>query len=434
MSLIVFIFLYPGAWKWDDIGILSVVNNSMMRYWQHYLSYSFYYIALIFIPLPIGVIIFQLFVNFIIIGRILFCIEEMLSNKRYIYWYLIGLSIYPILVYNLWPMRMSIYAFLEALFFIEVIYMCKKYTKLSIKFAIYIGSLLAILSNWRTEGFYYWIIGIILLLRIIRRDNSYKMKCFFIVFTSILTILIYIPQSIGTHKYSGDRYEITGLIRPLVPLIYQASQDNLDLQKIDKIFNVQKIIEGYEEGKNGGTLFWNKGEDSIIRNDYTKEEYDCLKSEYVKLIIKYPKVFIRERYDTFISSLYNSGPRTSGLYDDSREIVIWFRESWKSNKPINLKLRTFVSRKLEGETNSISKYIWNFIPGIILIIVGLIYTMKNNRKLFLLFFAINLRTVLVFLTAPATWFMYYYSCYIFGVIFIAYILVYIRSKGNERFV
>lgn len=427
---ILLILIWPGSWKWDDIGVLHVVSDGMMRYWQHYFTYSYYTVALLMIPFPVGVIVLQIITISALFQICLGRLKKIIGTKRYgtvLLW--LPFLLPPVLITNLWPMRMSIYTYIEILLIIELVYYKLYAVDWTYKMCVEIIVLCAILSNWRSEGIYYIMAVPMICLFSIGGGKKHLQKVLIMLGCVVVSSLFLIPQFYGTQKYNGNNYELTGILLPLLPLVNQAvDEDNESvLRDIEKIFNISELERGYEDGYNGTQLYWNQKEYPIIKQKYSKADYKNFKKAYITLVCTYPKTFVKERVNTFIKTIPNGGPLTNGLFLDDREAVRRFRTEYRAVKPLNLKMRTTLTVLIENTL----KGLWNPIfPIVILLLFGCVLLIK--REYIWIYLMGMGRMLLTFLTAPAMWFMYYYTWYLSGWIVLMVIVVYLVSRKEKN--
>ena len=97
-------------------------------------------------------------------------------------------------------------------------------------------------------------------------------------------------------------------------------------------------------------------------------------------------------------------------------------------------------RILEGRTlddynkmTIIYPIFWNFIPAIIFIIIACIYLLVKKKimlSFILSYFILN--SLVIFLTAPSSLFMYYFSEYLIGNVVFVFGILYIVKKKKEK--
>lgn len=435
LMMVLLILTWPGIWRMDEFGLLSSSVNLFPHFWQNYITSVFYILALMLLPFPAGVVIVQCACVSLIAAR-LFCLCEREHGTKKMTWILlVPFLMFPVLDSNLYPLRMSLYAFLEVLLIGELFFLTKRLMKGHAQdnninnngYWFYMTLLAAVVTVWRTEAIYYLAAYPVILL-VIGKGRRFIKQIFVYI---ILFVILFVPQKIGERLTSGQQYELTGVVLPLVPLV-EAAHENADaqdlelLQIIDRVVNVEVTLQGAKEGKSGINLFWGEAE---FQRTYTAQEFAEFKAAYYQLIIKYPLIFLSERWNTFCDSSDLLENTTQLFTRDNVPNYETFRE-YPLSRPINDDLRTGVIKILELRSNDgydiklkITDAVYSVIPAvIILIITSVILLSKKRWTNLLLLLTVLLKVPLVFLTAPSRLFMYYYSVYLFGYCVLFYII------------
>lgn len=438
LMMILLLLVYPGAWRMDEFGILRDAKTLMPTFWQGYLTSYFYIFSLMLLPIPAGVVIMQNVVISLCVGFICERAERILKLKHKI-WLLLPFLAFPVLDSNMYPMRMSVYVFLEASLAAVFLSAIMEKRKLTIKETWFVIILTAIVAVWRTEGIYYLLwIPIVYLITFWKRESK-KSKLQFVVVTVFATIIVMAPQSLGNKMVSGDQYEITSMVLPMAPLLCEAKDEQQsELSAIDKVIDVNLMIQGYESGKSGISVFWS--EPALIRDNYTSAEYKEFKSAYYSLIGKYPNVFLKERVETFMNSngiLMN----TTELYDtDEVANYVEFRESYTGSQGIFTGVRKRVLSLLELRTTkdyneklSLYYVIYSFLPQLLVLILASFFCLIRRKwSSFLVFLGVLGKVPLIFMTAPSLLFMYYYGIYLIGDVVFFYGIYLLYSIGKQK--
>lgn len=420
INLVLLLLVWPGIWRMDEFGILNSALKLLPVFWQNYLTSLFYVFSLMLIPVPSGVIIVQCALISLMAGYIInFFIRKF--GKAGILAFVLCLF-FPVLDSNLYPMRMSLYGFME-LFLLVLIWEKRKNWSL-------ICTLAALVTVWRTEAVYYFILFplllVILFMKELGRKRLLKIICGYLV----CALCLFVPQTAGDKLTSGNQYDLTSVVLPLVPLVNEAygRADCIEqLEAIDQVINVEIAVAGAREGKSGISLFWSEPD---FQRTYTDSQYGEFKSAYYELILKFPKTFLAERWDCFVHStdlLQNTTElfcaRGVANYDTFR--------SYAGTKPLNDELRSTVVKILEwrqpddyeSKRAGYGVVYTAMIPmGIILAVWAVCLLRRKWRGFFLLSLPL-VKVPLVFLTAPSRLFMYYYSLYLIGYFLGMYLLI-----------
>lgn len=118
--LVLLLLTWPGIWRMDEFGILTSAVQLFPHFWQNYITSVFYIFALMLFPFPAGVILVQIICISLIVARLVtLCLsaepEQIGKKKRNICYVLllVPFLLLPVLDSNLYPMRVSVHAFLE---------------------------------------------------------------------------------------------------------------------------------------------------------------------------------------------------------------------------------------------------------------------------------------------------------------------------------
>ncbi len=411
---------------------------------------------------------------------------------------------FPVLDSNLYPMRSNIWAFLELTVLSELYFFPKnrlriksgrkqsdfasevakslteKEKELSDDFSTtsvpicgkggeklaIICVMSAVLTVWRAEAIYYLVLIPLALLFICGRSGKMKeddadenrrkssldketddiktsgikkyLLCYLLCF-----IVLFLPQKIGERITSGVQYELTSMVLPLTELVAVANEnaapEDLELlSQIDRVVNVEVTVEGVKEGKNGINLFW--GEEDYQR-DYDTEDFAACKKAYRKLILRYPDVFLKERWKTFTES-HDLLMDTTKLEDTAASPNHASFASYPLSKPFSGELRNKVISILECRSFSDyqDKMPWAdavysaYLPIFVTLLGFFLALFRKEWMGALVTGAAVCKVPLIFLTAPSRLFLYYYPVYLFGYFLLFYYVFRLTSrlKGEKK--
>ncbi|MBQ8189456.1 MAG: glycosyltransferase [Lachnospiraceae bacterium] len=419
INIILLLLTWPGIWRMDEFGILNSAVLLLPVFWQNYLTSLFYVFALMLIPIPSGVIIIQCVINSLVVGYLL----KLLTDK----WGKWGLLAFvpflllPVLDSNLYPMRMSVYAFLELLLLILLYQKWEMRQKEASKKWLFICALAAVVTVWRTEAIYYMVLFPVLLailfVKFMDKKQLVKVICAYL----IISLCLFIPQSLGDKLTSGNQYDLTSVVLPLVPLVeeaYESGECQEQLSAIDQVINVEVTVKGAKEGRSGINLFW--GEPDFQRT-YTDADYRAFKSAYYELILQFPMTFLEERFTCFVEST-DLLENTTELFTKEGVVNYDIFKNYPLTKPFSDDVRSTVVKGLEwreAENYTVEKdgygLIYSHLLPIGMLCLGwLVCLLKRKWHLFFLISLPLIKVPLIFLTAPSRLFMYYYSLYLIG--------------------
>ncbi len=421
-----FVILSPGLWRLDEFGILKNATYILPHFWQGYLTSVFYIFALMLIPNITGVVIVQYTVISFIVGYIVMKLKCQMTKQKWWWTLYIPFLAFPVIDSNFYPIRMSVYAFLEILLIFELILIKYENRTITKKSIWGLSILTAIVVCWRTEAIYYIVAIPVVFAVMFYKDYGKKIVLGFTLLTVTLSTVVTSVQFLGNRVDSGNEYDITAIVLPITPLAAKADEmgDNELLEQIDKVLETDILVQGYKDGRSGISLFWDTSL-SLVKSDYTDEEYKEFKGAYYQLIKKYPDVFFKERWNTFINST-GILSETQKLFTD--ETYAEYREMYGiKNESI---FRASLIKILELiDCDVLHNIIYSFVVQfLVLAIITLILLIKGKWGYGLAIGSICAKVPLIFLTAPSMLFMYYYSVYLAGTVMIVVMIIFFIDK------
>lgn len=484
--LALLLLTWPGIWRMDEFGLLTSSVQLFPHFWQNWITSVWYIYALMLLPFPAGVIVTQLVIVSLVYARVVCgaldeydlsvkergirADTEKERKKRAGFAVLLSIPFFllPVLDSNLYPMRMSMYAFLELLLLSELYRAAQAFQHArragqtsggmtacggiqtaggmtacgadqaagTARVTPALVCLAAVVTVWRTEAIYYLALFPVIMLAIEGWRRCYKrILLYFMAF-----LILFVPQKIGEKLTSGQQYQLTSIVLPLVPLVQAVQQDGERelLEQINLVVDTDVIERAAAQGKNGISMFWS--EPDFQRTSYTAEDFAGFQSAYHKLIIKYPLVFLMERWQTFLSST-DLLEDTTQLFSDAGVENYRVFAQYPLSRPISNKIRTCVIKKLECRKNEdykekhpIADWVYSPVPAVVILAVILIAELLRKRWMAaLLVLTACVRVPLVFLTAPSRLFMYYYSVWLIGYVLLFYIAagyIFRHSRGR----
>ena len=429
VMLFFLLLTWPGIWRIDEFGILKTAQQLHLHFWQGYLTSVYYILCLMMIPFPAFIVLFMCVINSAIVGYLVYKLWTFTDENKCAYILYIPFLFFPVIDSNLYPMRMSIYAFLELLLLAKICFWVYE-KQLPKKGEFVLTALLAgIVTAWRSESIYYLLLFPILLIIFLWKKASKKQIIrAVLIYLSISIVLVGI-QKIGDGSTGsggkGDGYEITAIIRPLVLLVVDAAYaEEKDLiAAVDKVLNCAFIFQGVSEGENGIGIFWRWGGDGLVKDNYSPEDFQNMKKAYFQLILRHPKTFLRERLDTYWHS--------TGILGD-------LKNTDPPSLAINQELRCKVHAILEFRSledcqtiGKLSSIVYSAVFPSFILAVGALWFLRKRKWVYAgSIIMVALKIPLVFLTAPGLLFMYYYSPYLCGWILLFFMGILWNRKRN----
>ena len=446
----ILILLWPGTWQWDDIGVLASARYYDVLPWQHVLSSFFQTVFLQLIPTPGGIILIQLVTAAVIVSYSLTDFEAtFFDGKPSIqYWIidtlikLIPFLLPPVILYQYSGFRMGMYIFYEVFVLSFIICISYRSRTISPQMLVFFALCTAVISTWRSEGLLYAPVVIILILIQDNKMLSIRKKLFTVgvIITGIAAI-----TSFQKFMTEDDNYSIVAFLRPLSEVVRAADpiEDAELLADIDKVITMEPIYE-YPD-VNGEDLLWKY---DLNIKEYTDEEYSSFFKAFLELCRRHPKAVAKERIKVFVDTSAIHGRTnptnvtvTYYLFDPAEQNINQQDfVSWDApfNRPVSESLRQSLILFLGALREDFSempiyRLVWDtIIPLGILIVLWFYLLIKKELKLLLGLSAVVFRIPIVFLTAPATWTMYYLSFYLIGYIALMWILQYVVGSKKRK--
>ena len=328
---ILLLLTWPGIWRWDEFNILYKATNYSFYTWQNYLTSLFYIISYMIIPIPSGVIIIQIICASAIVSYIIYNFKNIFEDSKLTFFIYIPFILLPVLDHNLYPLRLSIYSYIELMLICQILFMKKREINKYDWFIL--SAILIVLVSLRSEGkVFLLLIPIVYLLLLKKEIKTIKIKYIHMCFTIILSFLLILPQDYCYKKENLNKYEITSYINQLYVALKCELRNNPECEEIkaiSRVINIDRLLE-----KPKGIIAHNIG--GLYVEDATKEDYKNLKKASTKLISKYPIPVLKERLRTFLetSGFVND---TNVHVEDTRMIYSKFRN--RSHKEFLTKYR-----------------------------------------------------------------------------------------------
>lgn len=435
VNLVVLLIVWPGIWGNDDLAVLSLARTLQPNSWQHFLTSGAFILSLMFVPMPGGVVLVQNLLISAIVGCFAAAAQD-LTEKRLGHavkpaWFAIvylPFLLPPVVMHTQQPFRTTWSGWTELFLVFMLVAMYLRGTKLNKKELCAIVVLGTLAVSWRSECVYYLAAIPVLLLVMCARK---LLRPTAVAAATVLVFAGYLACSRYTSTLMGEawQYKMIALCYQTASLVQDADpvSDVEEFAMIDNVYSVQKCRENSNLHKSD--LFG-----AVVQPNLTEEGWSACKKGIVKLALKYPKSLLRERLGMFRATMQADygGSRQKdffgfayvcydldGYYLTSIERAGKIAYQSPLAFPINQDLRKAVIGTMVYDTETpLGKLIsttWFMLPPLLLLFVeALVLAVRKKWFLFLVTGTLCLRVVLVFLTAPDSFFMYYLTPYIAG--------------------
>lgn len=436
---IFFILLYPGHWVGDEFSILEAVRQYDPYSWQSYLTNIYYTLSLYLIPTGVGIVVIQLSILSLITGYIISLSRNLFRHKHTHYLLLLPFITFPVILNNLYPLRLTVFSYLLLLLFAQILFLhakvlIPKHPRIML---LQVAFVLSIICFWRSEGLIYLILLPIFarMLGLLNR-SALRQKSTYVIYALSL-VFIGLTFWITSVTTRAD-YQITATLNPMSTMIQgklQGEDIDKELAAVDRVINLA-IVRQYPS-YTGLPAYWN----GALREDYFNHLHGY-NLHIFNIFIQNFNLFIDNRIQVFLlTNSFGTQPST-GYVEDSYDISQFYNSDKQSitkiqnfylvNKlshPISLQLKHDITTRLllvdnQYKPSIFAKIVWSIIPTAILLLALTVAQLFRRHWLHALMGTMLLtHGILIFLTAPASYFMYYFPIYLVGNFILAIVLL-----------
>ncbi len=417
----VLVFKLPQGFLSNDEHLIFENAVQLADYtWFYYLTTWYYIISLMIIPFFLGPVIIKVIIQVLVCGC---CInrlyiyftaraeaagadeERKIKSGRCAYIMYLTFLLPPILAYTTSAHRIPIYIFLY-LFLLFKLFMDMLEKKSPSKYELAgLLFLIAILTQWRTEGIYLAVFGPVLLFIAYPSLRTDKKKILLTCLFSLLCqYIVAIPQYGLIPKRMNDQaanrmspfyaYTVTNMFRNGLDL----EENAVDIAKIDRYIDVatieainkdlgdinyEDVLILYYEGYTG------------LKDDATDEDYRAFVEGSKNLMKNNPHVLLKTKIGSF--------DYAATVYD-----IRWEQGGIKGFLLFLVSIVKTVAYNL-------------YIPMILLIILFIYSIAKRRPFTFIMTLGLFAHWFIVFVLAPASYFKYYFPIYF--TVYAAYIYI-----------
>lgn len=423
----VFLLLtWPGIFKGDEFYVLRAALSFQMSPAQSGLTSLFYICSLLFFPSMATITGIQLLIICSIFAYIMKNLMELYYSK-WIYLMLIPSLLLPVIDGNLFTLRSTLvgWFFLLLLFQLFFAYQRKKQFDANLTLANYFSFIVisGLLCAWRSEFLYLFLFLPIFLL--LFKLVNWK-KALLAIPAIILCFCIWnIPNKVASQ--GCNKYPISLVLNPIANIFteeyIEGPQVYEDILTINELVDVQLLRQS--ASVRNISQYWN------IPDILPEEQLNRFMSASLRIILYNFDDFLKYRFQTFgyTNGFYKDrinhpgGEMVSGILN-----LEYYGEDYKTKfimvnplLPQSLREKTinFLACRhysQEGSTTNTTIFLfYNCVPTIILLLLTIILALCRKKFWFAgLSILCATQVVLIFLTAPAMFFMYYYSFYLSG--------------------
>lgn len=340
----------------------------------------------------------------------------------------------PVIFYGIYANRLSIYTMLFV-FLLVVLWLDSiegnKARPIKIAMLLMISG---ILSCWRSEGIWLVLFVPWLMLLAYKYKQIGKNYFFLLFLIVIIRFIISIPQNINTvwtdanynHGRMAPFYEYTITTMEYVGLDDQKNEKYIE--DIDRYLDWEKVQQLC--GTMGDSVF-KEVLFEATRPDTTRDDYVAFTNAVEKVIYDNPIIFVKTKFAVFNFTALNQNPFVGtckaeqvngniGLMGENAGKHLFMSSSTPTIirylfniifSGVNLPMKGNIARII----SMILRLPYNlYIPAFILFASGIRALYKRNAFEIVLIIGTLIHGGIVFIMAPAAYFMYYYPLYLLG--------------------
>ena len=444
---IFWLLTWPGIFKGDEFYVLKAALSFQFSGMQGGLTSLFYILTLLFFPSMASITFFQLLLVCSIFAVVMCDLFE--KNRGWVrFLYLIPFVLPPVIDANLFTLRATPAGWLFLLLLDRIGF--APFPKEGKKRSLYIGQialLCGLVTALRSEYFYLLVLvplGL-LLFRSLGKKETAILFAVAIVFWQALCV----PNRIAQN--GQNKYPISLVLNPLANLFTEA-ESLKGPQVYDDIMTINELVDVQLLRQNASvrniSQYWN------IPDVLPKEQLSAFMKASLRLIAYNPGKFLKYRWQTFAytNGFYPGYINHPGGEDvDAINLLNYYGTDYGAYFAFSRPLLGFSLRqrvisllacrsyqKGNIRTNALLPVFYNVLPVCITLLAAFFISLfaikrkgPDGRKKCLLQVLTILQFFLIFLTAPAMFFMYYFCLYLCGWVLCLDTLVFVTNKADS---
>ena len=426
---------WPGIFKGDEFYVLQAVRSLTFSPAQTGITSLFYIACLRFFPSMASISFFQIIIICCIYAYIFSMLKSVYPGRKLFLCRLVCFFL-PVLDGNLFTLRATLVGWIFLLIMCICFYSWKKQL-LPTKQLITVSLLCGLIIAWRSE-YIYLLLFIPLAMKFIYKKNLKQVfLCFLIILVSFQ--IFNIPNKIALN--GSNKYPISLVINPLGNIFAQeeirGETAYEDIMTINELIDVQALR--IHPSVRNISQYWN------IPDVLPEDQLNEFMAASMRLILNNFDHFLYYRWLTFMHTNgmvpdeinHPTAPTSETVYT-----LTYYGEDYKNSyyfmRPLfGGKVRNTVINILScrnykednTKTNFLYPVFYNCLPTFIISLSLMIFCLIKKKTIpaFILFLT-GAQVALIFLTAPAMFFMYYYCFYLSGYFLSAVTLLELRTK------
>ncbi len=445
VNAIVLLLMWPGFWVYDEFYVLTDVQENWLGTWQHIFTSVYFAVALNLIPTPVGIVIVQFVFGSFVAGYVVARSWSLIPRARLAYLLVIPFLFFPVLLFNQYPIRVTMMAYIElaVLFRVLVIHLRRDLVTDRYREFFFLTTAITVAAFWRSEAAFLLVLIPVLAISLrVFRPRKVGVPVRTAVAALIATGLAFTGLAGVSAATTSPRYAVTAVYNPLsVMLQGDLGGPNLErnLAAIDRVVDLD-IVKRDPNIYNIPTFFTKK----VLRPDY-RAHLTEFELAYASLVAENPGAFLHARMQTFLATnAIGRVPveRTLGGDFLTSGMAQGYIDEFEARNPLGVPIsddvrlatvRALLTVSEEAEFTPLTPVVWNVIPAVLLVILSFVVALIRRRWMFATVFGLLItQTGITFATAPANFFMYYWAIYLAGWVLAGFFAVgLVRGRAQQ---
>lgn len=431
-QLLILIAEWPGNFKADEIYVLAYAVSDLRIYWgQSFITQMFYDLSLLIFPYVVSITFFQITIISLLAAGVMVRVGALIKNKRIIYILFLPFVLFPVIDSNMFPLRCSLIAWIF-LYCVMDFYVCAKNKTFTFRHSAITVLLYALICVWKAE--YLSVLPVFFTLFLLCKDDKWKKTVAFFVSFGVCFFIFSIPQFFFK---PDDNYLLTTILTPLSEIVSEHMDDydetlEKEWQLLDDCFTLKRLQET-TSGMDTPIVLYEVG--------YIGEEKEAeLVKSGLKICMHYWKDFLRNRISVytytngFVKDAVNYGCAYLDITVNGTDLYHGhFRFTDIGNEHLRDKVIAFFACRSQDDyvsTNFLFPLFYNCsIATIVLLIIFVMHIIKKKNMEVLIDVSLLVLEFVVFLLAPAVFFMYYMPFYLASAV---YLLTLLMQKMDQK--
>ncbi|MCR5283092.1 MAG: hypothetical protein K6E18_06945 [Lachnospiraceae bacterium] len=419
---IFWLLCWPGIFKGDEFYTINAALDFKLSAMQSGLTSLFYICALMFFPSMAAICGFQLLVICSIFAVV---VKERFENgkkgRRYLVF--VPFVLLPVIDADLFTLRASLVGWLFLLFLHKLAALPEGKEE-NMRGLLPLTILCGLICAWRSEFIYLLLLLPLALWLWKKRTIRQALLCLLLI--CVFRGMFAIPNKIAEN--GQNKYPISLVLNPLANLFTEAeSLRGPDVY--DDIMTINELVDVRLLRQNASvrniSQYWN------IEDVVPKEQLSRFMKAAIRLIVYNPEKFLKYRWQTFCytNGFYPGYINHPGGEDVNAILSLsYYDRDYRDyfvlmDAPLGQALRQKVIELLACRhyesgnirTNALLPVFYNVLWPVLglCVLLGVAIKRKNRDLIWKILF-VGLQLVLIFLTAPAMFFMYYFCLYLNG--------------------